>query len=188
MDIADWRQDGCVKFLDVRLRYNVVFQPWVSAQSAILIEVSERSLRLDPELAPGSLRKRRLSVAWRQERGGELHRPLVLSGVDLDVPARAKVALCGRTGCGKSTLLKLMSRVRARARHSKARCGARGERREGRRLPSARGLAAGLLFTPPLRGTGLALSAHWRHAASLPACVRCTSRTRVAASGWTACP
>lgn len=41
----------------------------------------------------------------------QLYRPLVLSGVDLWIPAGAKAALCGRTGCGKSTLFAALSRL-----------------------------------------------------------------------------
>lgn len=41
----------------------------------------------------------------------QLYRPLVLTCVDLWIPPRAKVALCGRTGCGKSTLFAALSRL-----------------------------------------------------------------------------
>merc|ERR1711998_519960 len=34
-----------------------------------------------------------------------------LRGVDIEIPAGAKVALCGRTGCGKSSLLGVMMRL-----------------------------------------------------------------------------
>ncbi len=36
-----------------------------------------------------------------------LARPLVLRGLCLSVPSRAKVAICGRTGCGKSSLFQV---------------------------------------------------------------------------------
>merc|ERR1712232_40041 len=39
------------------------------------------------------------------------YRPLVLTGVHLQIPAGAKVAVCGRTGCGKSTLFAVLSRL-----------------------------------------------------------------------------
>ncbi|GAB5358528.1 hypothetical protein AAMO2058_000466100 [Amorphochlora amoebiformis] len=40
-----------------------------------------------------------------------LHKPYVLNGISLDIPAGAKVALCGRTGCGKSTLFSVLARL-----------------------------------------------------------------------------
>ena len=38
-----------------------------------------------------------------------LARPLVLRGLCLSVPSRAKVAICGRTGCGKSSLFQVLT-------------------------------------------------------------------------------
>ena len=46
----------------------------------------------------GALALRGLRLRYR------IYRPLVLKGLSLDVPAGAKVAVCGRTGSGKSTM------------------------------------------------------------------------------------
>lgn len=40
-----------------------------------------------------------------------LSRALVLRSVSLDIPAKEKVAVCGRTGCGKSSLFGALSRL-----------------------------------------------------------------------------
>ena len=52
--------------------------------------------------AASAIRLRGINT-WFAQRGGEpLH---VLSDIDLDIPARAIVAILGESGCGKSTLL-----------------------------------------------------------------------------------
>ena len=40
-----------------------------------------------------------------------LHRALVLKGIDLFIPGKAKLAFCGRTGCGKSSLFSVLNRL-----------------------------------------------------------------------------
>ncbi|CAE7932971.1 ABCC2 [Symbiodinium necroappetens] len=40
-----------------------------------------------------------------------LHRALVLKGVDLFIPGKAKLSFCGRTGCGKSSLFSVLNRL-----------------------------------------------------------------------------
>ncbi|HEU4348404.1 MAG TPA: ABC transporter ATP-binding protein [Actinoplanes sp.] len=63
-------------------------------------------------LPPGPLSVRFRDVAYRypaldRTEGG----PLVLSGVDLEIPARTKVAVVGETGSGKTTFGKLLTRL-----------------------------------------------------------------------------
>ena len=53
----------------------------------------------------GSVSFENVSLRYR------LHRALVLKGVDLFVPGKAKVAFCGRTGCGKSSLFSILNRL-----------------------------------------------------------------------------
>jgi ATP-binding cassette, subfamily B, bacterial len=58
------------------------------------------------ELPPGPLSVR-FDDVWFHYPGG----PTVLSGVDLSIPARTKVAVVGETGSGKTTFAKLLSRL-----------------------------------------------------------------------------
>ncbi|GGK70925.1 ABC transporter ATP-binding protein [Mangrovihabitans endophyticus] len=57
-------------------------------------------------LPPGPLSVRFHDVAYRYPGG-----PIVLSGVDLEIPARTKVAVVGETGSGKTTFAKLLTRL-----------------------------------------------------------------------------
>ncbi|HET6529950.1 MAG TPA: ABC transporter ATP-binding protein [Actinoplanes sp.] len=57
-------------------------------------------------LPPGPLSIRFRDVAYRYPGG-----PLVLSDVDLEIPARTKVAVVGETGSGKTTFAKLLTRL-----------------------------------------------------------------------------
>jgi len=73
-------------------------------------------LDIDPDVAdpdetglplpPGPLSVRFRDVAFRYGDG-----PLVLSDVDLEIPARTKVAVVGETGSGKTTFAKLLTRL-----------------------------------------------------------------------------
>jgi ATP-binding cassette, subfamily B, bacterial len=58
------------------------------------------------ELPPGPLSVRFDDVSFRYPGG-----PIVLSGVDLEIPARTKVAVVGETGSGKTTFAKLLTRL-----------------------------------------------------------------------------
>ncbi|ADP82970.1 ABC transporter ATP-binding protein [Pseudofrankia inefficax] len=58
------------------------------------------------DLAPGSLDVTFERVTFRYPTG-----PPVLHGVDLRVPARARVAVVGETGSGKTTIAKLLTRL-----------------------------------------------------------------------------
>jgi ABC-type multidrug transport system fused ATPase/permease subunit len=58
------------------------------------------------ELPPGPL-SARFDDVWFHYPGG----PAVLSGVDLAIPARTKVAVVGETGGGKTTFAKLLTRL-----------------------------------------------------------------------------
>ena len=57
-------------------------------------------------LPPGPLSVRFRDVAYRYPGG-----PIVLSDVDLTIPARTKVAVVGETGSGKTTFAKLLTRL-----------------------------------------------------------------------------
>ncbi|MEV8507764.1 ABC transporter ATP-binding protein [Actinoplanes sp. NPDC051475] len=57
-------------------------------------------------LPPGPLAVRFHDVSYRYPGG-----PVVLSGVDLEIPARTKVAVVGETGSGKTTFAKLLTRL-----------------------------------------------------------------------------
>jgi ATP-binding cassette subfamily B protein len=57
-------------------------------------------------LPPGPLSVRFADVSYRYPGG-----PIVLSGVDLEIPARTKVAVVGETGSGKTTFAKLLTRL-----------------------------------------------------------------------------
>ncbi|BCJ51008.1 multidrug ABC transporter ATP-binding protein [Actinoplanes sp. NBRC 14428] len=57
-------------------------------------------------LPPGPLSVRFADVSYRYPGG-----PVVLSGVDLEIPARTKVAVVGETGSGKTTFAKLLTRL-----------------------------------------------------------------------------
>ena len=57
-------------------------------------------------LPPGPLSVRFDDVSFRYPGG-----PIVLSGVDLTIPARTKVAVVGETGGGKTTFAKLLTRL-----------------------------------------------------------------------------
>jgi ATP-binding cassette subfamily B protein len=73
-------------------------------------------LDIDPDVAdpdeigvplpPGPLSVRFSDVSFRYGEG-----PLVLSDVDLEIPARTKVAVVGETGSGKTTFAKLLTRL-----------------------------------------------------------------------------
>ncbi|MFI5933456.1 ABC transporter ATP-binding protein [Actinoplanes sp. NPDC051494] len=73
-------------------------------------------LDIDPDVAdpdldgvalpPGPLSVRFADVSYRYPGG-----PVVLSGVDLEIPARTKVAVVGETGSGKTTFAKLLTRL-----------------------------------------------------------------------------
>ena len=73
-------------------------------------------LDIDPDVAdpddvgvalpPGPLSVRFDDVSFRYPGG-----PIVLSGVDLEIPARTKVAVVGETGGGKTTFAKLLTRL-----------------------------------------------------------------------------
>jgi ABC-type multidrug transport system fused ATPase/permease subunit len=73
-------------------------------------------LDIDPDVAdpdeagvplpPGPLSVRFRDVAYRYPGG-----PIVLSDVDLTIPARTKVAVVGETGSGKTTFAKLLTRL-----------------------------------------------------------------------------
>jgi ABC-type multidrug transport system fused ATPase/permease subunit len=58
------------------------------------------------ELPPGPLSVRFVDVGFHYPGG-----PTVLSGVDLSIPARTKVAVVGETGGGKTTFAKLLTRL-----------------------------------------------------------------------------
>ncbi|MFC7532749.1 ABC transporter ATP-binding protein [Actinoplanes sp. GCM10030250] len=58
------------------------------------------------ELPAGPLSVRFQDVSFRYPGG-----PVVLSGVDLEIPARTKVAVVGETGSGKTTFAKLLTRL-----------------------------------------------------------------------------
>jgi ATP-binding cassette, subfamily B, bacterial len=58
------------------------------------------------ELPPGPLSVRFDDVCFHYPGG-----PTVLSGVDLSIPARTKVAVVGETGSGKTTFAKLLTRL-----------------------------------------------------------------------------
>jgi ATP-binding cassette, subfamily B, bacterial len=57
-------------------------------------------------LPPGPLSVRFDDVSFRYPGG-----PIVLSGVDLSIPARTRVAVVGETGSGKTTFAKLLTRL-----------------------------------------------------------------------------
>ncbi|WP_236718042.1 ABC transporter ATP-binding protein [Actinoplanes sp. TFC3] len=57
-------------------------------------------------LPPGPLSVRFADVSYRYPGG-----PVVLSDVDLEIPARTKVAVVGETGSGKTTFAKLLTRL-----------------------------------------------------------------------------
>ncbi|MEV4637191.1 ABC transporter ATP-binding protein [Actinoplanes sp. NPDC049548] len=57
-------------------------------------------------LPPGPLSVRFRDVSYRYPGG-----PVVLSGVDLEIPARTRVAVVGETGSGKTTFAKLLIRL-----------------------------------------------------------------------------
>ncbi|WP_051167748.1 ABC transporter ATP-binding protein [Actinoplanes sp. N902-109] len=57
-------------------------------------------------LPPGPLSVRFADVSYRYPGG-----PIVLSDVDLEIPARTKVAVVGETGSGKTTFAKLLTRL-----------------------------------------------------------------------------
>ncbi|MEV6599497.1 ABC transporter ATP-binding protein [Actinoplanes sp. NPDC051346] len=57
-------------------------------------------------LPPGPLSVRFRDVSYRYPGG-----PVVLSGVDLEIPARTRVAVVGETGSGKTTFAKLLTRL-----------------------------------------------------------------------------
>ncbi|OJF13283.1 ABC transporter ATP-binding protein [Couchioplanes caeruleus] len=57
-------------------------------------------------LPAGPLSVRFRDVSYRYPSG-----PVVLSGVDLEIPARTKVAVVGETGSGKTTFAKLLTRL-----------------------------------------------------------------------------
>jgi ABC-type multidrug transport system fused ATPase/permease subunit len=57
-------------------------------------------------LPPGPLSVQFRDVSYRYPGG-----PVVLSGVDLTIPARTKVAVVGETGSGKTTFAKLLTRL-----------------------------------------------------------------------------
>ena len=73
-------------------------------------------LDIDPDVAdpdeigvplpPGPLSVRFSDISFRYGEG-----PLVLSDVDLEIPARTKVAVVGETGSGKTTFAKLLTRL-----------------------------------------------------------------------------
>jgi ATP-binding cassette subfamily B protein len=58
------------------------------------------------ELPPGPLSVRFADVSFRYPGG-----PVVLADVDLEIPARTKVAVVGETGSGKTTFAKLLTRL-----------------------------------------------------------------------------
>jgi ATP-binding cassette subfamily B protein len=58
------------------------------------------------ELPPGPLSVRFADVSYRYPGG-----PVVLADVDLEIPARTRVAVVGETGSGKTTFAKLLTRL-----------------------------------------------------------------------------
>lgn len=58
------------------------------------------------DLPAGALSIRFADVSYRYPGG-----PVVLSGVDLEIPARTRVAVVGETGSGKTTFAKLLTRL-----------------------------------------------------------------------------
>ena len=85
----------------------------------VSVERVAEYLRLEEESWDGEARAM-LGTAWPSQ--GEvrleavtmryrLHRSLVLKGVDLFIPGKAKLSFCGRTGCGKSSLFSVLNRL-----------------------------------------------------------------------------
>jgi ATP-binding cassette subfamily B protein len=61
---------------------------------------------LGVDLPPGPLSVRFADVSFRYPGG-----PIVLADVDLEIPARTKIAVVGETGSGKTTFAKLLTRL-----------------------------------------------------------------------------
>ncbi|HEV3472932.1 MAG TPA: ABC transporter ATP-binding protein, partial [Actinomycetota bacterium] len=70
----------------------------------IPVDVVEPNLGL--ELPKGALTLRTEGIRFAYREGG-----IVLNGIDVDVPAGARIAIVGETGCGKTTFAKLLCRL-----------------------------------------------------------------------------
>ena len=68
------------------------------------VEVAEASDAVESPRGPASVSLRGVRFAYPDG-------PEVLHGIDLDLPARAKVAVVGQTGSGKTTIAKLVTRL-----------------------------------------------------------------------------
>ena len=79
---------------------------WRKILALLELPVDVREPSPGAELPRGPLAVRADAVSYRYGDG-----PLVLHGVDLEVPAGAHVAIVGATGSGKTTLCKLLTRL-----------------------------------------------------------------------------
>lgn len=73
-----------------------------------VMDIPVEVIEPDPgvELPHGALTLRTEAIRFAYREGG-----LVLDGIDVDIPAGARIAIVGETGCGKTTFAKLLCRL-----------------------------------------------------------------------------